>query len=396
MTRHSEFMMETRPYGGGFTNFVGIKCGWCKVEEWRPSKNGGWAMRVFRATGWKVGNKDHQHRCPSCFGRVINARRTPDNPAIPKEIGKVLKTKILEAHVKDGLLGTSVLTPKGIHAMPLGPDDGRPLEARAIDGIHPVQPEPEPAPAPVPEPAAAPPKPVRGTPSTPGVTMFTRRDNAARAATNATGSRDGIEFYTLPLYDGWMWKHARDVTPAEKALWWEGRKLGPRYHTAEERTAAKRPPQTQPEKETPMTKPSAVVTPIRKDPMPTPDPLATTTPKIVAAVAAEEPRKPTRDERAAIHDDLTKLYDTVDQRYSANESDKTVAERLNVPRAWVTDVRVGFFGDHDRNANTEKRVKDVTQQIKLMEFASTRFLELAAEAETLLKQLVDARKTLEG
>ena len=369
--------METRPYGGGFTNFVGIKCGWCKVEEWQPARNGGWAMRVFRTRGWKVANKDAQHRCPTCFGRVINARRTPDNPAIPKEIGKVLKTKILEAHVRDELLGTSVLTPQGINAMPR-PSDERPPEAKALDGIHPVPPMPPPAPAPLSEP------PVRGKKPTPGVTMFTRRDNAARSGAACTGSRDGIEFFTVQIGDGWTWKHARDTSPTERAQWWEGRKLGPRYDTPEERRANARPPQ--PEKEPTMpTPPTLTVVPTEppKDPM-------------TSTATSADIRQPTRDERSAIHDELTKLYDTVDQRYSGNESDKTLAERLDVPRAWVSDLRTMFFGDYDRNAASEKKQLAVTEALALATAASKRLLEMASEAETIERGLAAALKKLEG
>ena len=377
--------METRRYGDGFTNFVGIKCGWCKVEEWHPAKNGGWAMRIFRVNGWKVGSKDNQHRCPVCFGRVLNARRTPDNPAIPKDIGKVLKKQLLEAHVKDELLGTTVLTPKGPDAMPRLRGDERPPGAKAIDGIHPVPPTPSPAPAPVPAPAYA--IAVRGLRSTPGVTIHPERYNARQAATRATGSIDGIEFFTVPAppdapAKGWMWKLAATVTDDERIAWREGRRYGPKpTKRAPDSALGPKPtiPAT-PEKETTMT---ADVTPLRKDAMPTPAPIDTT-------------RQPTRDERATIHDELTKVYDTVDQRYSGSDSDRVVAERLNLPRIFVTDVRAMFFGDYDRSQRTETHKKELDEAIALAKAASLQLMNMAATAETLQADLIAARKKLEG
>jgi hypothetical protein len=373
LTRHSEFMMETRPYGGGFTNFVGIKCGWCKVEEWHPARNGGWAMRIFRVNGWKVGSKDNQHRCPVCFGRVLNARRTPDNPAIPKEIGKALKAKLKETHVRDALLGTSVLVrhpeKPGREPVPLP----QPIVAAG----------PSTPPTPLPEPATAHPKPVRGRHSVPGVTMFTRRDNAARAATNRTGSVDGIEFFTLPLGEGWTWKHAADVTEEERVIWRESRTYGPvPKQSSLARMAATKKEET----------PVNAIAPIEKDPMP-PTPEALTA---APSPVADPIPQPTRDERQLIHDELTKHYNIVDQRYDGSDSDTNVGGRLNMPRAWVTSVREMFFGEYDRNASSEKKKLALTEAVALAGAATKRLLEMAAEAETIERGLVDALNKMEG
>jgi hypothetical protein len=397
MTSHAEFKLETRRYGDGHILCARIVCGYCNYEAWFPAKNGGWATRVCRSHGWKVGNKPAQHRCPKCFGRAMASRRTPDNPAIPKEIGKVIKTKLMEAHVKDALLGSSAITrhPEKPVQDPL----------YLSDLIVPV--EPEKAPEPAPEPAPAPPapepeylKPVRGQHSVPGRTQWRKdhRGDAASAATRATGSVDGLAFFTVPLGKGWTWKYAADVTEAEREEWLASRKYGARPTERTENSPLGPKPAngtTAPPPAAEETPPMNTVTPIRKDTMPATDPLTLANDIVRGVAAVEPPRNPTRDERAMIHDALTTAYDNVDQRYLKDGSDKALAEKLNVPRAWVADVRSMFFGDYDRNSETEKKKASLDAAINLAKLASTRLLEMASEADTLQRDLEAARKLMD-
>jgi hypothetical protein len=105
-------------------------------------------------------------------------------------------------------------------------------------------------------------------------------------------------------------------------------------------------------------------------------------------------RQPTRDERASIHDELTKTYDIVGQRYAGQDSDANVAGRLDLPRVWVTDLRTMFFGDHDRNQQTDRKIKELDAAIELAKAATTKLLEMAATAETLAADLRVARSKL--
>jgi hypothetical protein len=369
MSRHSEFMMETRPYGGGYTNFVGIKCGWCNTESWHPARNGGWAMRIFRATGWKVGSKPHQHRCPVCFGKARFARRKVDNPAIPPEIGKKLKEQIIASHLKDDLMGSSVI---GTSTEVYYGD----TEA-TVDLVDPSPPkEPRAAPAAAPAPPATLRAVRGGATMVPGRTVFNRRDNARRSGETFTKKVEGVGFYVLPLGNGWTWKYPADLTSDEKFAW-----------------QAKRDGRNAPRKEKNLM--AATVTPIRKDPMPTPDPLAKAN-DIVSGVKAAPVAAPSREQRGLIHDELTKVYDNVAERYLGSDSDKVVGERLDLPRAWVTEVRAMFFGEHDRNQQTEIKIAALDKAIELAKTASGRLLQMASEAETLERDLVNARKKLEG
>jgi hypothetical protein len=239
--------------------------------------------------------------------------------------------------------------------MPRLPDDERPPQKKALDGIHPV-PQPEMV------------KVVRGTPAVPGKTVFETRHNASQSGTRATGSTDGHAFFTVPLGKGWTWKLAVNTTEAERTHWRSTRKFGPRT-TKKLKTQLPEaiPPQA----------------PIPKDPMTQTTPL---TPD----------RQPTRDERSAIHDELTKTYDIVGQRYGGNDSDANVAGRLDLPRAWVTDLRTMFFGDFDRNQQSEVKLKALDEATAFAENAMSELLEMAQRAEQLVTGLKAARKKMEG
>lgn len=70
---------------------------------------------------------------------------------------------------------------------------------------------------------------------------------------------------------------------------------------------------------------------------------------IVELKKAEPPREITREARRRIADLLETVYDVDAGHYTGEESDKSVAETLSYPRAWVKEVREALFGDHDRN-----------------------------------------------
>jgi hypothetical protein len=367
--------METRHDTGRHVNWAGIECGKCDKDAWTQVKNGGWATREFRKQGWKVGNKPGQHRCPDCYGKAISQRRMiPDNPAIPPHIGVAL----LEDHVKKNLLDTSSLT----HDL----NEAGAVPWASSSDLVPPHPEHNPDTL---IPVMIRIKAVRGgQPPKPGVTEFTRRDNAVRSAQKFAGGTEGVSFFTYPLGEGWTWQYADRMSRADKDAYWERQALPTTTVKGHPRKRLPNPthepkpapiPVVEAKEEAPMT---ATVTPITPEtPMPT---------------QAADPRTPTRDQRMLIHDELTKAYDPVGQRYGGADSDKALAERLDLPRAWVADVRAMFFGDHDRNTVMEKRSKELDAAIDMANAATTHLMNLATEAEELHRKLIACRKLLEG
>jgi hypothetical protein len=65
------------------------------------------------------------------------------------------------------------------------------------------------------------------------------------------------------------------------------------------------------------------------------------------------PRSPSRDDKRRILDKLSECYASEEIGYAADWSDRKLAEALNVPEAWVRDLRVEFHGDNgDNEANS--------------------------------------------
>jgi hypothetical protein len=61
--------------------------------------------------------------------------------------------------------------------------------------------------------------------------------------------------------------------------------------------------------------------------------------------AAEKPKAPTINDRRRIMDALEAHYDTDAGRYSKAFTDDALAATLDVPRAWVAEIRLAFFGE---------------------------------------------------
>ncbi|SHG87669.1 hypothetical protein [Bradyrhizobium erythrophlei] len=102
------------------------------------------------------------------------------------------------------------------------------------------------------------------------------------------------------------------------------------------------------------------------------------------AVASQEPRQPTRDERRIIFDKLNNVY--VDERtgYSPGWTDKKVSVDLGVPQAWVEKIRDENFGSIGSNSAIDEAVA-----------RGQRFLDQAVEMLKIFDQKLVARDKLD-
>lgn len=66
--------------------------------------------------------------------------------------------------------------------------------------------------------------------------------------------------------------------------------------------------------------------------------------KPAIAPAAEPPRQPTREDKHKIRDALNACYLIDKNCYAGEGSDKALAEKLKIPRAWVTAEREDAYG----------------------------------------------------
>ncbi len=76
-------------------------------------------------------------------------------------------------------------------------------------------------------------------------------------------------------------------------------------------------------------------------------------------VKADPPREPSPAQRRDIIDIMMAEYDTAAGRYRGGWSDRSVAETLKVPWAWVADLRALICGGPDVNEADGQRAADI-------------------------------------
>lgn len=102
---------------------------------------------------------------------------------------------------------------------------------------------------------------------------------------------------------------------------------------------------------------------------------------------AEEPRKPLPSDNRRILSALEEHYDADNRRYLANFSDESVAQKLNVPRAWIAAVREQFDFGPDRNVEGDALARKLRAALSEAEGVRDRLLAMAADADTLVANL---------
>lgn len=116
----------------------------------------------------------------------------------------------------------------------------------------------------------------------------------------------------------------------------------------------------------------------------------------LALVAAEPPPRPTQAANRRIRDELDACYNE-GVGYAGSWSDAKVAESLDVPRAWVAELREALYGP-DTNEEAARAAQEAAQRhaeaeakITAAEAVATKLLEMAAEAEQLVNDMRAAR-----
>lgn len=99
-------------------------------------------------------------------------------------------------------------------------------------------------------------------------------------------------------------------------------------------------------------------------------------------IAPEPPRQPTLEDNRTIRTFLDDHYDEAAGRWCDDWSDQKAAERLNVPRAWVSAVRSGFYGE-DVNEAQEKQLVHAAELAEVAKRLKDDALGIATRAEDL-------------
>jgi len=106
---------------------------------------------------------------------------------------------------------------------------------------------------------------------------------------------------------------------------------------------------------------------------------------------AEPPRQPTWPDNRRIRAALDEAYDETRGLYLGNGSDAALAEKLNVPRAWVSAIRE-LFGPNRCEADDVKAEK-LRAALRVAEDCAKRALDAAEQAEA---QLIAIREAAEA
>ena len=119
----------------------------------------------------------------------------------------------------------------------------------------------------------------------------------------------------------------------------------------------------------------------------------TASPSVAPAITAAPPRQPTREDRRRIQSALDEAYDDEAGCYRGSGSDRAIAERLDIPRAWVSEERERAYGPDrcESDAQDLAKVQLISQLAAILE---TRAMEIAAEAEALRKDAETMRARL--
>ncbi len=108
-----------------------------------------------------------------------------------------------------------------------------------------------------------------------------------------------------------------------------------------------------------------------------------------AAIKAEPPAQPSREDRRIIIAELESVYVDEKTGYSALWSDQKVAEKLGVPRKWVSDVREDLFGPEGSSEGAKELLSEAKAMRDAADEALKKAREFHAEIQAEAKRIAD-------
>lgn len=105
------------------------------------------------------------------------------------------------------------------------------------------------------------------------------------------------------------------------------------------------------------------------------------------APAADQPATPDRESRRLIHAEIDAVWLDDRKGYAGGVSDRSIADKLGIPVAWVAEVREFSFGPCMVNEDLEAFRKDLAAE---MDFLRT----IEAQQSSLAKQVDSAKSAL--
>lgn len=115
----------------------------------------------------------------------------------------------------------------------------------------------------------------------------------------------------------------------------------------------------------------------------------------MAEVARLNEASPDRITKRRIHDEIVGNWDEHAGRYMGSATDKTIADVLKVPRAWVAEIRADYFGDDGTNEELVGFKADLERSIAEVTTLSNNALDVASKYDKVAENLKTMRQRLE-
>lgn len=106
------------------------------------------------------------------------------------------------------------------------------------------------------------------------------------------------------------------------------------------------------------------------------------------APKADQPRSMTREDRRIIFEKLNDVYLDEARGYAPGNSDKSVAESLGCPRAWVAQIRDENFGAARDNEDVRDLLAKIDALREIVVAASSEFEALKARLTEVNREMV--------
>lgn len=110
---------------------------------------------------------------------------------------------------------------------------------------------------------------------------------------------------------------------------------------------------------------------------------------------ADEPREMSISDRRKIFAEILECYDEVNSRYCDNITDNSIAQKLGVPRKWVSDIREENVGPSGENVEMDRLSSNLGKLNAELTDAINDCLDAAAKAEKAREDVDVVRKQLD-
>jgi len=318
---------------GGRIAYAVIHCRSCpaSAEVSIRDKSAGWARRIFKTRGWSVADRKGRHQCPTCAqgprglggksareemrnGTALSRQGSlkVDGPLPPIDPDILHKPELLA----DALSHLGRVTPHKEEPPPVAHKSDSTFKGAASPIALPLSPRPLGLPL-----GLYPAK------RRPGFRLQARKTQPFRYPSDAAvTAREYCKANGI----------ADPKIGVDFILWAEGATAGWAPTTSPETWVAGTPHYR------PAIRNETFPPPVAPEPPPSPEPVIVTPEEPMTSAAP--PARPTRADIRAIQDALDLAYNVEAQRYVGEATDASVAEGLNLPRAWVTEERERAYG----------------------------------------------------